>query len=81
MQDDRVATGAEVLPLDTDFITGDLGEADGTGSDEMLGEAQAQFLQKEGGDYAGTKKKLEDEIKKLRDDLKKKKVRAHSRRL
>merc|ERR1711907_465623 len=71
-----LAAGAEVTPLDTDFITGDLGESDGIGSDEMLGEAQAEFLEKEGGDYAGTKKKLEDEIKKIRDGLKKKKDAA-----
>lgn len=71
-----LAAGAQVRPLDTDFITGDLGEADGVGSDDLLGEAEVQFLEKEKGDYAGTKKKLEDEIKKIRDDLKKKKDAA-----
>merc|ERR1719253_1215717 len=70
------SAGVEVHPLDTDFIIGDLGEADGVGSDDLLGEAEMQFLHKEAGDYAGTKKKLEGEVKKIRDDLKKKKNAA-----
>merc|ERR1712072_179504 len=73
----ELAAGAEVRPLDTDFITGDLGEADGVGADDLLGEAQAQFLQKEKGDYAGTKTKLEAQVKKIKDDLKQKKDAAN----
>jgi hypothetical protein len=74
----ELAAGAEVQPLDTDFIIGDLGESDGIGGDDMLGEAESAYLSKEAGDYSATKTKLEAELKAVKEDLKKKKAKAKS---
>jgi len=67
------ASGIETEPLETGL---DLGEAGDVETDDLLGEAEMEFLDKEKGDYSGTKKKLEGEIKKVRADLKKKKATA-----
>merc|ERR1712166_1589102 len=70
------AAGAQVFPIDTSYITGDLGEDSGLPSDALLGEAESQYLSKEAGDYAGTKTKLQGELKKVEADLKTKKAKA-----
>merc|ERR1712195_150490 len=69
------AAGAEVEGL-KDFELGDLGEDAAIDSREFLGEGEMEFLQKEAGDYAAVKKKLEGEIKSINAGVKKKKVLA-----
>merc|ERR1712195_210051 len=69
------AAGAEVEGL-KDFELGDLGEDAAIDSGEFLGEGEMEFLQKEAGDYAAVKKKLEGEIKSINAGVKKKKVLA-----
>merc|ERR1711988_1089885 len=54
------ASGIETEPLETGL---DLGEAGDVETDDLLGEAEMEFLDKEKGDYSGTKKKLEGDSK------------------
>ena len=68
-----IAAGVEVEGL-KDFELEDLGEDAAIDSGEFLGEGEMEFLQKEAGDYAAVKKKLEGEIKSINAGVKKKKV-------